>query len=201
MNGTRLALSSLVNFRRFASLAIASASLAALSPVHAQGKWDVVLNGRAVHMHASREWNENNWGLGVEREFSSTSRWVKVALANGFRDSMDHLSYMAGGGIKRRFRLFDDRFYIDLGAIGFVMTREDVNHNAPFPGVLPALTLGTKHVAINVTYLPERAVDGLTNANRRDPTLNGILFIQCKLDVGLFRPGARRRVALASSNP
>lgn len=168
-------------------------SAAALTPAYGQsGDWGIVLNGRAVHLHASRSWNENNWGLGVEREFNRDGRWVKVALANGFLDSADHPSYMAGGGVKRRFRAFSDRLYVDVGAVGFLMTRHDVNHGRAFPGVLPALTIGGKRVAVNLTYLPESAMDRMTNANTNDPSLKGILFIQVKLAAGLFRPAVHR---------
>ena len=96
-----------------------AASAMTVSPAYAQSNWDVVLNGRAVHINSSHDWNDDNWGLGVEREFNADGRWVKVALANGFRDSADEPSYMAGGGLKRRFRLFDDRFYVDLGMMAF----------------------------------------------------------------------------------
>jgi hypothetical protein len=169
----------------------------------AAGPWDVVLNGRSVHMNATHEWNEDNWGLGVEREFSSERPWVKVALANAFTDSMGDRSYMAGGGIKRRFRVRSDDFYVDLGAIGFLMTRETVNRNQPFPGVLPAATLGFKRVALNVTYLPESVVDSVTSSSRHDPTMEGVFFLQLKLDASLFGPrSAPRRALLArqSSN-
>lgn len=190
-----------MNVRLAVGLLITGLSLVALAPAYGQekSKWDVVLNGRAVHIKASRDWNEDNWGLGVEREFNGGGRWVKLAMANGFRDSLDNPSYMAGGGVKRRFRLFADRFYVDLGLVGFVMTREDVDHNRPFPGVLPAMTLGTKHVAVNITFLPESAVDSVTRANRRDPTLDGILFIQFKLDAGLFRPVPGRQFVASNS--
>src|SRR5262249_47519608 len=112
--------------------------------------WGLVLNGRAVHMNASGDWNEDNWGLGVEREFSSsTSPWVKVALANGFSDSMGNPSYMAGGGLKRRFEVGSRNFYVDVGGVAFLMTRENVNGDRPFPGILPAATFGFKRVALN----------------------------------------------------
>ena len=81
-------------------------AIASSASIQAQtGDWDVVLNGRAVHVGAKKQWNEDNWGLGVEHEFKSSGRWVKVALANAFKDSLDKPSYMAGGGIKRRFRM------------------------------------------------------------------------------------------------
>jgi Antimicrobial peptide resistance and lipid A acylation protein PagP len=163
------------------------------SRTFAQADWDIVLNGRAVHLNAEREWNEENWGLGFEREITNSSPWVKVALANGFKDSVGEPSYMAGGGIKRRFRMFSDNLYLDVGVIGFLMTRKDVNRNQPFPGALPALTFGSRRVAINVTYLPDAVVDRVTNANLTDPDMAGVLFLQLKLDASLFGFRSRHR--------
>jgi hypothetical protein len=167
----------------------------------AGASWDVVLNGRAVHMNADGDWNEDNWGLGVEREFaSSTSRWVKVALANGFSDSMGNPSYMAGGGLKRRFRFHTEDFYLDLGGVAFLMTRENVNGNRPFPGVLPAATLGFKRVALNLTYMPEGIVDRVTNSKKYDPAMEGVFFLQFKLDASLFGFGGHRQQLLAQGS-
>ena len=165
-------------------------SLVASGRVEAQDDWGVVFNGRAVHMNASQEWNEENWGLGFEREFDSDRPWVKVALGNAFQDSLGEPSYMAGGGLKRRFRLNTqhDDFYVDLGVVAFLMTREDVRSNRPFPGILPAITFGARRAAVNVSYLPESVVDRTTNAYLRDPDLRGIFFIQLKLDPSLLRP-------------
>jgi hypothetical protein len=173
------------------------AMLALTSTAQADGDWDVVVNGRAVHVNAAREWNEENWGLGFEKEFHSSSRWVKVALANGFKDSVGQPSYMAGGGLKRRFRMFSDDLYFDVGVVGFLMTREDVNDDRPFPGALPALTFGSKHVAVNLTYMPDVVVDRVTNAGRTDPDMDGVFFIQLKLDAGLFGFGGARRQLFA----
>ncbi len=189
-----------MNTRRALHFVLLGVFWSVLSPAYGDSAWDVVLNGRAVHINASQHWNENNWGLGIEREFNTSGRWVKVAVANGFKDSLDNPSYMAGGGLKRRFRLFEDHFYVDLGMIGFVMTREDVNHNHPFPGVLPAMTVGSKRFAVNITYMPESIVDTVTHANQRDPSLNGILFIQFKLDASLFRPVTRHQLLAASDD-
>jgi hypothetical protein len=165
----------------------------------AQGDWDVVLNGRSVHVNADREWNEDNWGLGVEHEFNTSGRWVKVALANGFKDSTGEPSYMAGGGLKRRFRMFSDNLYFDVGVVGFLMTREGVNHNQPFPGALPAMTFGSKRVAVNVTYMPDKIVDRVTKANVTDPNMAGVFFVHLKLDSSLFGLRGRNRQFLAQS--
>jgi len=159
--------------------------------------WDVVLNGRAVHMNAAENWNEENWGIGIEREFSSTGPWIKVALANGFDDSMGNPSYMAGGGLKRRFHIRSDDFYVDVGGVAFLMTRDGVNGDDPFPGVLPAATFGFKRVALNLTYMPEAIVDRVTNSSMHDPSMEGVFFLQLKLDASLFGFGRRNRQWLA----
>jgi antimicrobial peptide resistance and lipid A acylation protein PagP len=158
----------------------------------AQSDWGVVLNGHAVHVNAEKHWNEDNWGLGFEKEFNSSSHWVAAAVANGFKDSMDNPSYMAGASLKRRFRMFSDHLYFDAGIVAFYMTRHDVRHNEPFPGVLPAVTFGSRRIAVNVTYMPGSVVDDVTHADKIDPAMQGVFFIQLKLDASLFGLGAHR---------
>ena len=70
----------------------------AMSPAQA-GSINAVLNGKSYHLDSSYDWNENNTGLGVEYEFAQKSAWKKILMANGFRDSTDNMSYMAGRGI------------------------------------------------------------------------------------------------------
>jgi hypothetical protein len=173
------------------------ASFSHTAAAQSDSAWDVVVNGRAVHLNAARDWNEDNWGLGLEREFASQGRWIKVALVNAFNDSMDNPSYMAGGGLKRRFRPGSRDFYVDVGGVAFLMTRENVNRNEPFPGLLPAATFGFKRVALNVTYMPESVVDRVTNSKKHDPTMEGVFFLQLKLDASLFGLGRRNGQWLA----
>jgi hypothetical protein len=113
------------------------------------------------------------------------------------------MSYMAGGGIKRRFRLpfGQRRFHVDTGAIGFMMTRHDVNGNQPFPGVLPAISVGTRQVAINLTYLPGHIAEVVANARSADPNLDGIVFLQFKINSRLFGFGdSSRRLERFAAN-
>ena len=164
--------------------------LTLLAPTAMAGEFSAVLNGRSFHIGAAEEWNENNLGFGVEYQFASESRWKKILLANGFRDSTDHMSYMAGAGLHRN--LFDTHrlgdFYVDVGVTAFVMTREDVNDNRPFPGVLPSLTIGNRYAGINLTYLPVQAVEKLTNSRMADDSIKGIVFVQLKVSVGQLFP-------------
>lgn len=171
----------------FLSLGLAANSFA--------GEWDLVLNGKSLHIDGDKEWNESNWGLGFEHEFNPDDRWVRVAMGSGFLDSEDELSFMGGGGLKRRFRIpvGQRRIHVDLGAVAFVMTRQDVNQNKPFPGILPALSVGTRQFAVNMTYLPGHIAESVANARTADPNLDGIVFIQFKLKPRLFGFGGGSR--------
>jgi antimicrobial peptide resistance and lipid A acylation protein PagP len=184
-------------FRSAAHAALLVGSVLIARPLFAEGDWGIVINGRSVHLNATKNWNEDNWGLGFEKEFNSSGRWVTTAVANGFKDSMDNASYMAGASIKRRFRVPSNHVYFDAGLVGFMMTRHDVRHDAPFPGVLPTVTFGARHFAVNVTYMPGSVVDYVTHAKLLDPAITGVLFIQLKLPVGSLGP---RHAAVAQAD-
>ena len=66
-------------------------------------------------------------------------------MVNGFLDSNEDMSYMAGAGLHRTLFATDrlNGFYVDAGINAFVMTRTDVNDNRPFPGAVPSLSVGS----------------------------------------------------------
>ena len=159
------------------------------SPAFA-GKFSAVVNGKSYHVNSTYDWNENNIGLGLEHEFESISAWRTIVMANGFRDSTDNMTYMAGAGLHRR--LFEtDRlsgFYIYAGLNAFVMTRDDVENSKPFPGILPSVSIGNGKVGFNLTYLPKQAIEVTTQSNVVDPTISGILFVQFKVSLDQLLP-------------
>ena len=170
-------------------IVVAALFMFSSSPAFA-GKFNAVVNGKSYHFNSSYQWNENNYGFGVEHEFTQKSAWRKVAMANGFRDSTDNMSYMAGAGLHRRIYETDQLagFYIYAGFNAFLMTREDVNGNKPFPGILPSISIGNDKVGLNLTYLPKKAVEQTTNSSMVDPTLSGILFLQFKVSMDQLLP-------------
>ena len=149
------------------------------------GELSAVINGKSFHLGASKDWNEDNYGLGLEYQFNSKSRWKSRLMANGFRDSNEQMSYMAGGGIHRELYATErlNGFYVDAGINAFLMTREDVNDNRPFPGVLPSLTFGNEFVGMNLTYLPKKAVEEIYDQQMTDRSMSGIVFLQFKFSV------------------
>ncbi|HEY7655337.1 MAG TPA: hypothetical protein VH881_00605 [Burkholderiales bacterium] len=119
-------------------------------------EWSLLVNGKAIHLGApaGSNLNESNWGLGLQYDWNrANSNWVPFAAASGFSDSNRNPSYYAGGGLLYRFR-FED-VHMDAGLIAFVMTRKDYHDDKPFIGALPAFSVGTKHVAVNFTYIPK----------------------------------------------
>ena len=92
------------------------------------GSWDVVLNGRSVHMNATHEWNEDNWGLGFEHEFA-----YEQPAGSRSRSPMASKTAWAirrtwpAAASSAAFSMRSDDFYVDLGGVAFLMTREEVN--------------------------------------------------------------------------
>lgn len=171
-----------------ALVAIGAIVLGGALPTAHAGELSAIINGKSWHAGAIEDWNEDNYGLGVEYEFSSKSRWKWKLMANGFVDSADSMSYMAGGGLHRRIwdtGRFND-LYVDVGVNAFLMTREDVNDSRPFPGALPSFTVGNRYVGVNLTYLPRKAVEIMYDSEDVDRGITGIVFLQLKLDAALF---------------
>lgn len=154
------------------------------------GGLSAVFNGKSIHVDADEEWNEENYGLGFEYELERQSAWKKHLMVNGFRDSNDEMSYMFGGGLHRSLFATErmNGFYVDAGVNAFLMTRRDVNDNRPFPGVLPSLTVGNRHMGLNLTYLPKAAVDMILDEDMTDDSIKGVFFLQFKVAISQLLP-------------
>ncbi len=123
------------------------------------GGLSVLVNGKSIHLDTPKgaQFNEANWGGGLQYDFRGRGRWYPFFTASGFEDSLENPSYYAGGGLMLRLlppALRRHGLSMDAGLVGFLMVREDFNDKQPFPGVLPALTAGTSRLAVNVTFVP-----------------------------------------------
>lgn len=174
-----------MKMRRATGITLLALGLMVSASAALAGEVSAILNGRSIHLGSSEEWNENNLGLGIEYEFPSQSRWRTRLMANGFQDSTENMSYMAGGGLHRNLFATDRLrgFYIDAGLSAFLMTREDVDDGRPFPGILPTLTIGNQYVGMNLTYLPKQAVEKFTATRMQDESTDGIVFLQFKVNM------------------
>lgn len=136
----------------------------------------LLVNGKAIHVDApaGKNLNEKNWGLGLQYDWDLVNgKWIPFAMASGFIDSNSNPSYYAGGGVLRRYQ-FED-MHVDLGAVGFLMTRKDYKNDRPFLGVLPAFSVGTKNVALNITFIP-----------KTEPKEVAVWFFQLKINLKIF---------------
>lgn len=160
-------------------LAVATMVCSAVLTAPAQAdQWSLLLNGKAIHLDkpAGTDYNEQNWGAGVQYDFDMTqSKWVPFLTASGFKDSNGNPSYYAGGGTMRRFSFGQEKssLHLDAGVVAFFMIRKDFMNDKPFPGVLPVVSFGTDRVALNMTFIP-----------KVDPKMVPILFFQLK--IGIF---------------
>lgn len=137
----------------------------------------LLVNGKAVHINppAGKNLNEKNWGLGFQYDWTPVANnWIPFAMASGFIDSNKNPSYYAGGGALRRFQ--GDNLHVDVGAIGFVMTRKGYKNEQPFLGALPAFSVGTERVSVNMTYIP-----------KVEPKAVPLWFFQLKINFSNFR--------------
>lgn len=135
----------------------------------------LVINGKAIHFESPPgvDYNESNWGLGIQYDYTPTENNVVTFLsAGGFQDSFRKPSYYAGGGVLRRFApiaAWRD-LHVDAGLVGFLMTRHDRNDGRPFPGILPNIAVGTRRYSIHVTYVP-----------KVDPKTTALVFFQLRI--------------------
>jgi len=150
-------------------------------PVSGEAKGlNLLLNGKAVHLNKApgAEYNERNWGGGLQYDFNPMQQhWIPFVAGSVFRDSKSNPSYYAGGGVARRFELFPQSadLHLDVGAVAFLMVREDFRKGRPFLGVLPIVSFGSERVSVNATYVP-----------KVDPKMVPILFFQLKIKVADF---------------
>lgn len=113
---------------------------------------DISLLINGVSKHSRKGFNEQNTGIGIQYEFDSKSKYIPFATANVLKDSLNETSTMAGYGYVRRFK--GRKLHLDIGAVGFVMTRKSYNDGRPFVGALPVASIGTDRIAVNITYIP-----------------------------------------------
>jgi hypothetical protein len=144
------------------------------------GELSVLVNGKAIHLDSQPGflYNENNWGLGFQYDMAPVEeKWVPFVTVSGFKDSNNNTSFYAGGGFLHRseFAWGKTPMHFDAGGIVFLMKRKGYKDGDPFLGVLPAFSLGTSRVSMNMTFIP-----------KVDPKMVPLLFFQLKITLGNF---------------
>jgi hypothetical protein len=123
-----------------------------------------------------REFNERNWGIGIQVERAMTGdweQWVTKASFGLMKDSLDAMGVYAGYTWQKR--LIDKASYsVDLGGGAFLFYRT-LQFDGPhmlIPAVLPVLSAEHKglHLGINVVAVPRCQFSG--------GTMPGVIYLQ-----------------------
>jgi len=123
-----------------------------------------------------REFNERNWGIGIQLERALTgewSQWVSKVSFGVMKDSLDAMGLYAGYTWQKR--LLDTPTYsVDLGGGGFLFWRT-LEFDGPHllvPAVLPVLSAEWKslRLGVNVVAVPRCQFSG--------GTMPGVVYLQ-----------------------
>lgn len=130
-----------------------------LADIWQTGASDVYVPFRTYHLRSAYDpakihgYQENPFGLGYGRSKFDADGDLQGIYAMGFQDSHYKPNYMAGYAFQSFWRPAAD-WRIGGGFTAFLMTRPDVGHYTPFPGVLPVGAVGYRKVSIETTYVP-----------------------------------------------
>jgi hypothetical protein len=125
-------------------------------------------NGNVIQ---DREFNEQNWGIGVQLERPLSGDWTQWVSKTSFgvmKDSLNAMGAYAGHTWQKRV-VDGDTFTADLGGGAFLFYRT-LRFDGPHllvPGVLPVLSVTHKSwgLGINVVAVPRVKVSGGTMPN------------------------------------
>jgi len=145
------------------------------TPAGEELKWDlsshpavaILLPGMSHHFQPpedkNRQWNETQWGLGLETvsKWNETGWYFKTA-AGVMRDSVE--SWGAYGSVVWQKRVFESASWVvDAGGGAFLFYRamQFDGKRMWVPGLLPVLTLEHKKTGtgLNIVYVPAFSAD------------------------------------------
>jgi LPS-assembly protein len=144
------------------------------------GAFEVLLPLYTYHLRKAysadkiAHFQEKPWGLGFGSGLYNEKGNYQGVYAMGFQDSHFKPQWQAGYTWKAIWRPVDD-FRLGLGYTAFLMSRTDLAHYIPFPGIVPVASLAYKNLNLETTFVPGAAGAG------------NIFFIWAKWEFG--KPG------------
>ncbi|MFI4931057.1 MAG: hypothetical protein ACHP83_12510 [Burkholderiales bacterium] len=128
------------------------------------------------HPIPGREFNERNWGIGIQIERAMTGdwdQWVTKASFGVMKDSLDAMGVYAGYTWQKRL-LDSESYSVDLGGGAFLFYRT-LQFDGPhlwIPAVLPVLSAEHKglRLGINLVAVPRVQFSG--------GTMPGVIYLQ-----------------------
>ncbi|MGL6029499.1 MAG: lipid IV(A) palmitoyltransferase PagP [Legionella sp.] len=136
-----------------------------LNQVWTQGDNELYLTGYSWHNRYTyrkekiKTFNELAWGGGLGKGlFDEKGNWHGL-YAMAFLDSHRHVQPAAGYAYLKVAQLSRD-LKAGLGYAVVVTSRVDINHNIPFPGVVPWASIFFKRATLGATYIPGTSNNG-----------------------------------------
>ena len=130
-----------------------------LTDIWQTGSSDFYVPLRTHHLRSaySREqidrYQEAPLGIGYGRSKFDRDGDLQRVFGMVFQDSHFKPNYTVGYAFEKSWRPAAD-WRLGGGFTAFVMTRPDIGHYTPFPGVLPFGSVSYKNVSVEATYVP-----------------------------------------------
>jgi len=129
-----------------------------------QGRWDITFTGYAYHDRGTytdsqiKALNDKAWGGGIGKVLRDASGNDESIYAMVFRDSSRHLQWSAGYAYQWMFPIASTGLEVGAGLTAALISRHDVFNRAPFPALLPLVSIGSQNVKLMATYVPPVSV-------------------------------------------
>jgi palmitoyl transferase len=138
-----------------------------------EGRDDIYVTGYAYHdpqtytAEKRATLNNNAWGGGYGRTITSDRGNTHSLYAMAFLDSHENVQPNIGYAYQA---VWGNTIKVGAGATVLIASRPDIFHGAPFPAVLPLLSIGTEKA--NLMFVPIPKLSNSQNANN-----GNVLFI------------------------
>ena len=132
-----------------------------VSDIYRNGNIELYLPLHTYHLRFAytsekiNNFEENPGGVGIGRGlYDSDGDWHGL-YAMGFQDSHHKPAWMGGYGYKTFWRPGESGDWkVGVGYTVFLMTRTDIAHYTPFPGILPVASVSYRNFNVETAYLP-----------------------------------------------
>jgi lipid IVA palmitoyltransferase len=124
-------------------------------------QWDIYLPAYTWHLpflydaEKRHEYNSYPLGFGIGKSIINDHNNWEGVYGLGFQDSHTEFQFMLGYNWNA---MWSNSFVKDLtygiGYTVFLMSRKDIMHYIPFPGILPTVNLTYKSLSLGSTYIP-----------------------------------------------
>jgi hypothetical protein len=132
-----------------------------LGTIVEQHEWDVYLSGYAYHSRSTyseerlKELNEKAWGAGMGKTFRNQKGNDESLYFMAIRDSHRHPQYMAGYTYQWIHPIIaGTKIEVGGGMTALLMRRVGWWGGAPFPAILPVVSIGTPGAKLMATFVP-----------------------------------------------